>query len=166
MTASAGIILLRPDDTDRAAVLHSACFDGHGRWDARAMRDILSLPTTLALGIESEEASSGALSGLLLVQRVPPDAEILTICVDPAHRRQGFAQSLLDHARTLLGPHGVDRLLLDVDAGNEGAISFYERNGFNRDGVRKNYYQHGGGRSSDAVLMSRNLAGQMTKSKA
>lgn len=130
------------------------------------MRDILCLPTTLALGLEADSAVDGSLSGLLLVQRVPPDAEILTICIDPARRRQGFAQSLLDHARTLLGPHGVDRLLLDVEAGNEGAISFYERNGFNRDGVRKNYYQHGGGRSSDAVLMSRNLAGQMTKSKA
>lgn len=126
------------------------------------MRETLSLATTLALGAEWQ----GSLAGLLIVQRVPPDAEILTICVDPARRREGVAQSLFDHARSLLGPYGVDRLILDVEASNEAAIAFYARNGFARDGIRRNYYQHGGGRRSDAVLMSRNLAGQTGKSKA
>ena len=162
MTTDTEIVLLRAEDTMQAATLHSRCFEGHSSWSAKDMRATLELTTTLALGLEADRD----LAGLLLVQRVAPDAEILTICVDPDHRRKGLAQALFGHALTLLGPHGVDRLLLDVDADNGGAISFYERNGFSRDGVRKNYYQRDDGQRSDAVLMSRSLAGQISKSKA
>ena len=159
---SGAIILLRPDDTFAAASLHAACFDEHGQWTARDMRETLSLPTTLAIGIDGGDG----LDGLALIQRVVPDAEILTICVRPDQRRHGLAQKMFDHACGLLGQYGVERLLLDVAADNQPAISFYERNGFARDGIRKNYYQRSGGQPVDAVLMSRNLAGQNAKSKA
>ena len=47
---------------------------------------------------------------------------------------------------------GITRILLDVRAGNEGAIAFYLKNGFAKDGIRKGYY--GGANPEDAVLMS------------
>lgn len=126
------------------------------------MRETLTLPSTLALGAETGDG----LSGLIIVQRAPPDAEILTIGVHPAKRRTGLAQEMLNHALTLLGPYGVDRLLLEVAADNKAGIAFYQRNRFQRDGVRKNYYRREGQQSCDAVLMSRKLAGQTGKSKA
>ena len=162
MTADGAITILDEDDSARAAILHAACFDMVGQWSARSMRETLSAQTTLALGHEEGDA----LSGLLLIQRVPPDAEILTICVHPDNRRTGVAQQLFDHSATLLGPYGIDRLMLDVAGDNLPAISFYERNGFGRDGVRKNYYRREDGTAVDAVLMSRPLAGHTNKSGA
>ncbi|MCH2457422.1 MAG: GNAT family N-acetyltransferase [Henriciella sp.] len=162
MTAGGAITILNEDDSARAAMLHAACFDTAGQWSARSMRETLSAQTTLALGHEAGDA----LNGLLLVQRVPPDAEILTICVHPDNRRNGVAQKLFDHSATLLGPYGIDRLILDVADDNLPAISFYERNGFGRDGVRKNYYRREDGTAVDAVLMSRPLAGHTNKSGA
>ena len=144
-----GITILRPDDAGRAATLHAACFDTRGRWSARSMRESLTAPTTLALGHEA----GGHLDALLLIQRLAPDAEILTICVDPSARRKGLAQRLFDHGRRLLGPYGIERFLLDVAADNFPAIAFYEQNGFTRDGMRKAYYSRDDGRAVDAVLM-------------
>lgn len=157
-----GITILRPDDAGRAATLHAACFDTRGRWSARSMRESLTAPTTLALGHEA----GGHLDALLLIQRLAPDAEILTICVDPSARRKGLAQRLFDHGRRLLGPYGIERFLLDVAADNFPAIAFYEQNGFTRDGMRKAYYSRDDGRAVDAVLMSRTVAGQTDKSGA
>ena len=47
------------------------------------------------------------------------------------------------------------RILLDVRESNEPAISFYRKNGFVTDGIRKNYY--GGDTPDNAVLMSCDL---------
>lgn len=162
MAGRRSIVILKQEDSARAAMLHAACFDVSGQWSARSMRETLSAQTTLALGLEDCEG----LTGLLLIQRVPPDAEILTICVHPGARRSGAAQQLFDHAATLLGPYGINRLMLDVAGDNLPAISFYERNGFGRDGVRRNYYRREDGAAADAVLMSRPLAGHTNKSGA
>ena len=162
MAGRRSIVLLNEADSARAAMLHAACFDVGSEWSARSMRETLNAQTTLALGLEDGDH----LTGLLLIQRVPPDAEILTICVHPDRRRSGAAQQLFDHAATLLGPYGIARLMLDVAGDNLAAISFYERNGFERDGVRKNYYRREGGGAVDAVLMSRPLAGHTHKSGA
>ena len=162
MAERRGIVILNEEDSARAAMLHAACFDVSGQWSARSMRETLSAQTTLALGLED----GANLIGLLLIQRVPPDAEILTVCVHPDARRSGAAQQLFDHAATLLGPYGIDRLMLDVADDNLPAISFYERNGFRRDGLRKAYYRREDGDAADAVLMSRPLAGHTNKSGA
>lgn len=73
--AEPAIVMLRPDDSSRAASLHHAAFDSDGAWSARAIRESLSAATTLALGVEME----ARLAGLLIIQRIPPEAEILTL---------------------------------------------------------------------------------------
>ncbi|RIJ23836.1 GNAT family N-acetyltransferase [Henriciella barbarensis] len=162
MAASGAITILNEEDSARAAMLHALCFDAAGQWSARSMRETLSAQTTLALG----HGDGDQLNGLLLIQRIPPDAEILTICVHPNKRRDGIAQKLFNHSATLLGPYGIDRLMLDVADDNLPAISFYERNEFRRDGRRKAYYRREDGAAADAVLMSRPLAGHTNKSGA
>ena len=162
MTATSDIILLRPDDSERAASLHQASFPTEEVWSAQSMKSAIELSSTLSVGLEQD----GSLIGLLLIQKTPPDAEILTIAVAPSQRRNGYAQTLLDHAQNLLGGHGVDRLLLDVAADNKPAIAFYARNGFEQDGRRRGYYPRESGAAVDAVLMSRKLAGQIGESKA
>lgn len=157
-----GVQILRAEDAGEASALHALCFPAGETWSETAFRDSLALTSTLGLAT----GSGGRLTGLILLQRTPPDAEILTLAVHPDHRRQGLARTLLTGARTLLGPYGVDRLLLDVAADNTGAISFYESMGFLADGRRMNYYPRQGGKRADAILMSRAIAGQSGESEA
>lgn len=156
------IRLLSKEDAAAAANLHEACFSHGDNWSAFAFRDMLALQTTLGLAAEQDDR----LIDLILIQRTPPDAEILTVAVSPEHRRKGLAAQLLRQAAQLLGPYGVDKLLLDVAADNDAAIAFYQANGFLADGRRKNYYHRDGSRSVDAILMSRTAAGQIGESGA
>ena len=162
MSENPPVRLLGAEDAAAAARLHAACFEGAEQWNAWSFRDTLALTTTLALGIEQD----GRLTGLIVIQKVRPDAEILTIAVDPQHRRQGHAATLLKRACDLLGPYGIDRLLLDVAEDNTAAASFYRAHAFRMDGRRSHYYQRGPGGAVDALLMSRPVAGHTGDSGA
>lgn len=154
--------LMTRDDAAAAHILHTRAFPEAEVWSAWALQDTLALSTTLGLATEEE----GQLSGMIIVQKVPPDADILTMCVHPEKQRQGLATHLLNGMLGLLGPAGVSKLYLDVAEDNDAAIAFYESSGFLADGRRKGYYQREGGVQMDAILMSRPIAGHIAESEA
>jgi len=68
------------------------------------------------------------------------ECHILNICVDPQRQRTGVGRSLLQNALE----HGRDQVaeavFLEVRPSNQAAIELYEQSGFERVGVRKDYY--------------------------
>jgi [ribosomal protein S18]-alanine N-acetyltransferase len=88
---------------------------------------------------------------MLVWQKLPDEAEIHLLNTHPAHRRQGYAQQLLEHLFQWAQQHHINRILLEVRASNYGALQIYKHNGFQRCGLRKNYYHNG----EDAVLMEK-----------
>ncbi|NUE65860.1 ribosomal protein S18-alanine N-acetyltransferase [Snodgrassella sp. ESL0253] len=88
---------------------------------------------------------------MLVWQKLPDEAEIHLLNTHPAHRRQGYAQQLLEHLFQWAQLQHISRILLEVRASNCGALQLYEHNGFKRCGLRRNYYQNG----DDAVLMEK-----------
>jgi ribosomal-protein-alanine N-acetyltransferase len=82
----------------------------------------------------------------------PDEAFVQTIAVAATSQGKGLGarllQALLDEAER----RGQHRVLLEVRADNEAAITLYERFGFRRTGVRRGYYQPSG---TDAVVMTR-----------
>lgn len=151
-----GVVVLRGDDAPRMAHLHTLAFPIHEQWSAESFASTLGLTTTLALGIESDIG----LKAMIVFQRVGTEAEILTLATAPAFQRQGLAAQILSQGLTLLGQYGASRLMLDVAADNDGAIAFYNQNGFAQDGCRPNYYRSGRDMPVDALLMSRAIARQ------
>jgi ribosomal protein S18 acetylase RimI-like enzyme len=59
-----------------------------------------------------------------------PDAELLSIAVDPAFRASGSGRALVDGVLRGLAERGADHIKVVVGASNEGANHFYERVGF------------------------------------
>ncbi|HVR06177.1 MAG TPA: GNAT family N-acetyltransferase [Solirubrobacteraceae bacterium] len=59
-----------------------------------------------------------------------PAAELETLAVLPSERRGGIGSALLDTVRAELAASGIAALSLLVVAGNDEALRFYERNGF------------------------------------
>lgn len=94
------------------------------------------------------------IAGFLLIRAVGDEAEILTLAVDPAHRRAGHAAALLDAAKQDLAKTDVSRLFLEVAADNLPALALYERQGFLPIGLRKGYYRRDVGPNMDAKLFS------------
>lgn len=93
--------------------------------------------------------------GYYLCYCVLDECEIARIAVNQKDRRKGIGQSLFSHLLQLCGERNVSKILLDVRESNLPAIRFYEKNGFIKDGIRKNYYA--GEKSENAILMSVNL---------
>ena len=85
----------------------------------------------------------------MLIRRVVDEAEILTICVDPAQRGQGLGGLLLNAAIAEVGQQGATRIFLDVSTENTAAQALYRQAGFLETGRRARYYADG----SDALLM-------------
>ena len=90
------------------------------------------------------------LVGYASVGLMTPDAELLSIAVDPKRRREGIGEMLFDSILAYLDKKDVSDLFLEVRESNEAAIELYLKKGFEVIGRRKQYYQRP---VEDAVLM-------------
>jgi len=100
------------------------------------------------------EANQAAL-GFVLGRTVAGEAEILSIGVLPAYRRNGVAARLLREAALRAHELGAATLFLEVDENNRAARQLYEGHGLKTAGLRKNYYAGEGG--GDALLLRASL---------
>ena len=73
------------------------------------------------------------------------NTEILNFCVDNDFRNNGLGTKLFNELKLV----SVGMMTLEVRETNLGAIRFYERQGFVKALVRKNYYSNG----DNAILM-------------
>lgn len=96
----------------------------------------------------------GRLTGYCIIYYVMDEAEIARIAIAEDVRRQGIGKGLLEYTCECCRERKIERLLLDVRESNEGAIAFYEKYGFQTDGIRKNFYDLP---QENAVLMSKSL---------
>lgn len=136
---------------ERAAVIHAAAMaDGLGgdAWGAPSLRGLLSTPGTI--GWLADDAA------LVMARAMAGEAEILTIGVHPAARRQGLARALLAACYAVLPAMGAERLLLEVAIDNLPAQTLYRAEGFAVVGRRPEYYRRGADRI-DALVMARDL---------
>ena len=81
-------------------------------------------------------------------------ADLCNIVVDPAHHREGIAGALLYQAFQECADKGAEQILLEVRESNEAAIGLYDKLGFRRISIRKNYYRDP---QEHAVIMRKNL---------
>jgi tRNA threonylcarbamoyladenosine biosynthesis protein TsaB len=100
--------------------------------------------------------AEGTIGGLFVARLVGDEAEVLNLAVDPAKRRAGIANALLNEAFAEFRRRAVHRVFLEVRESNAAALRFYEKQGFARTGQRAGYYREP---AEAAVLMMRELTG-------
>lgn len=87
-----------------------------------------------------------------VLMRVVDEMHLLNIAVDPARQGQGHGAVLLRYAVQLATLAGAGSVLLEVRPSNEQALAMYRHFGFQRIGVRRDYYPAHGGREDAWVL--------------
>jgi ribosomal-protein-alanine N-acetyltransferase len=117
-------------------------------WTEGIIRDCLKTGYSSWVAVDSD----GAIAGYAVMSLNVDEAHVLNLCVDPAYQRGGLGWKLLDHVRGIARAANATLLLLEVRKSNKGAIALYERYGFKRLGLRKNYYPAAGGREDALVL--------------
>ncbi len=99
----------------------------------------------------------GRLLGYCLAMRLPEEWHILNLCVHPRWQAQGVGRGLLTWAEASARAEGAASVLLEVRTSNLRARRMYERAGYFRIGVRRDYYPSHVGRE-DAIVMRLPLA--------
>ena len=74
------------------------------------------------------------------MKTVVDEGYIGNVAVLPECRRQGIASSLIEALIERAKTEGLAFVTLEVRASNEAAISLYEKHGFFKAGLMKNYY--------------------------
>ncbi|MFD0051738.1 ribosomal protein S18-alanine N-acetyltransferase [Actinomycetes bacterium NPDC127524] len=82
------------------------------------------------------------------------EAHITNIAILPDYRGQKLGEALLRKMIEISLSQGVKRMTLEVRVSNTTAISLYEKLGFQKGGIRKNYYTDN---QEDAYVMWVNL---------
>ena len=77
---------------------------------------------------------------------------ISNVAVSPEYRRQGIADALIERLCIICRGLELSFVTLEVRAGNMPAIALYEKHGFHRVGLRRNYYERP---REDALIMTK-----------
>lgn len=86
-------------------------------------------------------SEQGESLGYACVLTVLDEAHLLNLCVVPKFQGQGLGRQALQALQAKLRASDFKMMFLEVRESNEAAQRVYERCGFNRDGVRANYYR-------------------------
>jgi ribosomal-protein-alanine N-acetyltransferase len=120
-------------------------------WSRSMFAGELAKPSSICLGAFDGER----LIGYLIVSRYVDAWHVMNVAVAVDRRRRGIASDLLGALFERTREDGRRGYTLEVRVSNAGAISLYERLGFERRGVRRGYYTDN---REDALIMWRNPA--------
>lgn len=133
------------EDLDQVMELETALF--HVPWTKEGFFTFLTRDDAMFLVVEDKERIIGY-CGLLMVL---DEGDITNVAVAADRQREGIGNFLMQSLIRLAEERGVTTIHLEVRVSNGSAIRLYERNGFERDGLRKNYYSDP---TEDALLMT------------
>ena len=119
-------------------------------WDEEIFKDCFRANYDLRVCEELDR-----ILGYCIVSVGAGEAHILNISVDPAERRQGIGQKMLEYLIEQLQGK-AETLFLEVRPSNTSAIALYKKIGFNEIGIRKDYYPAQNGRE-DALMLAMEL---------
>ncbi len=106
-------------------------------WSEKAFTD--SLKQEEALFLVAEEEGNGL--GYIGVYLSFEEGEITNVSVDGTQRNRGIGNALVEQLKKEAKERKVERIFLEVRVSNEPAIHLYEKQGFEKAGCRKNFYE-------------------------
>ena len=132
-------------DVAALAALHAASFTTPRPWSAAEIAALIADPLVFLIA---------EVAGFALGRAVADQAELLTIAVAPAFRRQGIGARLVSGFLGEAAARGATRAFLEVSADNAAAIAVYDSLGFVAAGRRKGYFVTAGETPKDAIVMT------------
>lgn len=137
-----------PEIYEELSALDRMCVGAEG-WSAGAFRSETEKDNGIVIGAYAGERLSGLICGYF----AGDEGDITSVAVDPEHRRKGIASRLIElFIREL--PENTESVFLEVRSSNAEAIPLYEKCGFGRLSVRKNFYNDP---AEDAIVMVKYL---------
>lgn len=134
------------DDLEQVMVIENENFSVP--WTETGFFTFLIRQDALFLVAEEEEQIRGYIGVLTVLD----EGDITNVSVDKKSQGQGVGKALVQGLIDKTAEAGVTTLHLEVRESNVSAIALYEKMGFEKTGVRKNYYE---APTEDGILMCR-----------
>jgi len=99
----------------------------------------------------NQETSGFAIQSISL-----EEAHLLNIGIKEEFRGKGLGEDILNKVIIFSGSIGCRKVFLEVRVSNNKAISLYQKEGFKKVDIRRNYYQLGEERE-DALIMTKKI---------
>jgi ribosomal-protein-alanine N-acetyltransferase len=141
---------LTPEHLDAVMAIEQTAYSHP--WSRGNFQDSLN-PLFDAHGLWLEDE----LLGYFLAMHGVEEMHLLNITVAPARQGQGWGRMMLDALTLLSRQQGAQWLWLEVRQSNTQALQVYERYGFRRVSIRKDYYPADRQQREHAVVMSLKL---------
>ena len=143
-------------DLDKIVEIERKCFDVNTAYTRRQLRYLIKQASSRCLAEEKGEILRGFI--IVLYRQGTGVAGIETLNVDPAFRGLEIGKRLLRAAEEDIYFLDVRRIKLEVSMGNLAAINLYEKSGFRKTAILKNYYNFEHHGTCDAFQMVKQLA--------
>ncbi len=127
------IVKMSAEHIPEIARLEAECFSQP--WSENALSEELKNENSHFLA-----AVSDRVLGYIGVQEICGEAYITNVAVFGEYRKEGIGRKLLNEACSGAKERGCEFITLEVRESNSAAISLYESEGFEKAGVRKNFY--------------------------
>ena len=114
--------------------------------------EFAGIPTTRFMSVAEDGNTIVGYCGVFL-PAPGVEADILTVAVLPAYRRQGIAKEFMRQIEEWARSREASAMMLEVEISNETAIKLYESMGYMKISVRMDYY----GPGKDAHVMRKEL---------
>ena len=128
------IVPMGENHIDEVAVIETECFENPWKKE------------DIALQLTNENAhflcavSGGEVCGYIGIYEYFESCETANLAVLPPFRRKGIARALINAAAQGAKSRGREFITLEVRPSNEAALSLYSSLGFEKAGLRKNFY--------------------------
>ena len=134
------------DNIDELYTIERECFGGS--WTIEMLMEEWENP----LSVTVTHCENGRIAAFALGRVVAGEGELYQIGTLSEFRRRGIAKRLLADLHDQMRQKGAAVCFLEVRSRNAAAIALYEKCGYERISVRKNYYP-----DDDAVIMRKEL---------
>jgi ribosomal-protein-alanine N-acetyltransferase len=114
--------------------------------------EFAGIPTTRFMSVAEDGNTIVGYCGVF-VPAPGIEADILTVAVLPAYRRQGIAKEFMRQIEAYAVEREASAMMLEVELSNDSAIKLYESLGYLKISVRMDYY----GPGKDAHVMRKEL---------
>lgn len=139
------IIKATKENRTDIAMIEKNCFST--AWTEESIVDSISNESSYFNIAYADDKPAGYMS----MQVCCGEGDIMRVAVLPDYRRLGIGRALLEEC---FSANKLDAVFLDVRENNIPAIKLYESFGFEKIGIRKNYYSNP---TENAVMMKKSI---------
>jgi len=143
------------NDLNRIFELEKRCFNEQSSYNVKQLKYLIKNANSCCLA----EICNNFIRGFIIVlyKNGTKVAGIETLNVDPIFRGNGVGKKLLVAAEQEMYYRDIRRIRLEVSSGNIPAIKLYEKSGFRKIAILKNYYKYQYFGTNDAFRMVKEI---------